>query len=233
MHDIDVKALTSHLPAAPLEALLLLTQRLRKEAADNDYDDSDYEIACIIVRKFAKATATLDGELSFGDENTWKEEFERIEIIVQQTSREITIGQQLDQILDDYQNPDERFGYAHLSTEEKAHIRTKLSTIKKAIDASDLSPRKKNAIRKRIADLEREVDMDGTRIDNAMALLVDLSLAIGNAHKNLKPLIEDAKDVANIVLGRRAKDEQSSLPKPDADDILGLPKPSDTDGGRK
>jgi hypothetical protein len=76
------------------------------------------------------------------------------------------------------------------------------------IENSQLPPRKKNAIRFRIGKLMIEIESEGTRVDNFLGLLIDISLTAKHMRENLGKVVSDAKDIFRIVYNRRAEDER-------------------------
>jgi hypothetical protein len=115
------------------------------------------------------------------------------------------------------------FGFARLSSAERAEIHNHLQKIRDVIESSNIDHRKKNALLDRLNALSHEVDKAGTKMDGFVAVWVDLWFAFGAGAAAAKPAFDELKDVLKILYQSRAKEEQTSLPTPQ--DQLQLPAP--------
>ncbi|MGP1275081.1 MAG: hypothetical protein ACQRW7_06660 [Caulobacterales bacterium] len=104
------------------------------------------------------------------------------------------------------------FGYARLTGEEKEELRGHLDHIRGIIDRSDIPSQKKNALFVRIANLQKEIDKEGTKTDEFFAFMGDLSMCVGQMAKNAQPATDELKAILRIVMRSRAANEQAVLP---------------------
>ncbi|MEP3073253.1 hypothetical protein [Maricaulis sp.] len=104
-------------------------------------------------------------------------------------------------------------GVVELNADEKSMMRDKLNDIRGMIDDSELSDRKKNALYRRIGDLEKEIDMVSTRTDRFFSFLGDLAFTAGEMAEKSKPVADRFSEIMEVILRRRAESENVSLPK--------------------
>jgi hypothetical protein len=120
---------------------------------------------------------------------------------------------------------EETFGFAFLNSSEKSRIHINIEKIRKLIEESPLTDRKKNALFDRLNDLSDEVDRVGTRTDAFFAFLSDAAFVAGEMAKKAKPFTDEVKDMIKTVGRSRARQEGTSLPP--GDEVLKLPSPKD------
>jgi hypothetical protein len=135
----------------------------------------------------------------------------------------------IDEMLSEYEakTEAETFGLARLNAEEKKKIHEHLARIRKILEESDLSDRKKNKLFERLNDLAREVDTQGTLTDRFFAFAGDVGFVLGDMTTKAKPLLQEVKEMLRIVTRSRARQEGISLPP--GDEVLSLPSLADTD----
>ncbi|MBB1091200.1 hypothetical protein HUU61_07840, partial [Rhodopseudomonas palustris] len=86
------------------------------------------------------------------------------------------IDAEIDQLLIQFDSGvGESFGIARLNADEKKKVHDHISRIRKLIEDSDLTTRKKNALFERLNELAREVDLHGTRTDRFFSFAGDLA----------------------------------------------------------
>jgi hypothetical protein len=122
---------------------------------------------------------------------------------------------------------DEMLSEYEAKTEEKKKIHEHLARIRKILEESDLSDRKKNKLFERLNDLAREVDTQGTLTDRFFAFAGDVGFVLGDMTTKAKPLLQEVKEMLRIVTRSRARQEGISLPP--GDEVLSLPSLADTD----
>lgn len=233
MIDLDVGAILNDLPSDPHDALVEASSRIERSLNAAFADDQDFQTAATMLMRLAREFCDID--LRVRENVTWQQDFERFGRIVQEERRRTRMDAELTDHIDRFKKRTDMFGLAKLSPDEKAFIRKKIEGIRGAIDSSSLELRKRNAIIKRLTELEKEVGLDGSRLDNALALVIDLTVALKKGHMNLKGLIDDAKDIAGTMIERQAADEGVALPKPDRDKLAAPhdpveSHPKDSDG---
>jgi len=131
----------------------------------------------------------------------------------------------VDRLLDTYdiERGDPQFGVAKLTADEKDEIHIHLDAIRKIIEESELSVRKKNALFGRLNGLAQEVDREGTRTDRFFAFAADAAFVLGDLANKAEPLLKEVKDILKIVTHARAKNEGIALPE--GEELLKLPFP--------
>jgi hypothetical protein len=98
---------------------------------------------------------------------------------------------------------------ANLSEDKKEEIRSLLTRIRKVIPHLDIGETKKNAIYQKLSSLELELDQTETRWENAIAIMVDVSGAVGDSAEKLDPLVKMVERLVNVFV--RAKSSESAL----------------------
>ena len=101
-----------------------------------------------------------------------------------------------------------------LSRDLKTQIGGHIVAIRNIVNDSEASQNKKEAIFRRLANLQEEVDTDRTRTQALMSLFVELTSVIGNAAKNLDPAIERIEKIARIFGRAKAEGEQKTIGAP-------------------
>lgn len=96
----------------------------------------------------------------------------------------------------------------------KVQIGGHLTAIRKIVVDAEVSETKRDAIFKRINNLQLEVDRDLTRTEAAMALWLDLTSAIGNGAKNLDPAIERFERIIKVFAKAKDANERQALLAP-------------------
>lgn len=108
-----------------------------------------------------------------------------------------------------------------LLSETKIEIRKKANRIKELLDKLKLDSEKKESLMNKINLFLSELDRDRTRIVSFSAAMIQVSSAVGESAKKLKPVVELLNDVWKL-LGRGNQDTKA-LPK--WDDQKRLPAP--------
>lgn len=101
-----------------------------------------------------------------------------------------------------------------LPIDMKAQIGGHLTAIRNIVGCADLSANKRDAIFRRVADLQEEVDRDRTRTEAALALLLDVTSAVGKGAENLKPVLDRIESIIKVLAKARDENEQKALTGP-------------------
>jgi hypothetical protein len=101
-----------------------------------------------------------------------------------------------------------------LSPDFKAQIGGHLMAIRKIVGEADVSLSKRDAIYRRINNLQEEVDRDRTRTEAATALWLDLTSAIGKGAKNLDPALDRVQKIMGVLSKAKDENEQKALEAP-------------------
>jgi hypothetical protein len=101
-----------------------------------------------------------------------------------------------------------------LDLDFKAQIGAHLTAIRKIVGEADISAGKRDAIFKRINNLQDEVDRDRTRTEAAFALLLDITSAISNGAKNLDPALERVERIIKVLAKAKDENEMKTLTSP-------------------
>ncbi len=116
------------------------------------------------------------------------------------------------------------FGYTKLNDDDRTRIFSAIEKIRQEVEQSALSKRKKDAILKKLSELHQEVARPATRTERIFGFLSDLAFVAGEMAKRGKPAIEEAKEMARIVMHRRSEQEGVELPGPE--ELPQLPAPT-------
>jgi hypothetical protein len=92
----------------------------------------------------------------------------------------------------------------------KAKIRHHLTQIKDAVDRLEVPDTKREALYRRISDLENEVVRDRTRYDAYSALFLEAATTTGKAARKLKPLLKLLHPIT-IIFANAKEDEEAQL----------------------
>jgi len=101
-----------------------------------------------------------------------------------------------------------------LTPDFKTQIGGHLTAIRKIVAEAEISENKRDAIFRRINNLQEEVDRDRTRTEAAMALWLDLTSAISKGAKNLDPAIDRMERIIKILAAAKDENEQKALTAP-------------------
>jgi len=101
-----------------------------------------------------------------------------------------------------------------LSLDFKTQIGGHLTAIRKIVAEAEVSENKRDAIIRRINNLQMEVDRDRTRTEAAMALLLDVTSAISNGAKNLDPAIDRIERIVKVLAKAKDENEMKALTAP-------------------
>lgn len=210
------------LPADPNEALYEFAKRVRDqyERFHLNARPEDYSDALKFIYSFADR---------FGIEINWPDVLDGSRekpdsVLLLDVAREVTmqlhdrgVGSEVYEVLSEYEatQAEETFGIARLNPTEKQKIHEHISAIRKVIESSPLSDRKKNALFARLNELANEVDKHGTRTDNFFAFLGDLAFTVGDMAGKAQPAIKEVREMLKIVYRARARQENISLPSGD------------------
>jgi hypothetical protein len=99
-----------------------------------------------------------------------------------------------------------------------------LSQIKDAVDKLEVPEAKREALYRRISDLENEVDRDRTRFGAYSALLLEAAATTGKAARKLKPLMKLLQPIT-ILLAIAKESENAQLRLPPAPALKRLEPP--------
>ncbi|QOZ09236.1 hypothetical protein [Bradyrhizobium sp. CCBAU 51765] len=117
-----------------------------------------------------------------------------------------------------------------LSQEFKTQIGGHLTAIRKIVfDADHLPLSKREALIRRINNLQEEVDRDRTRTEAAMALWLELTSAIGKGATNLDPAIERLGRIVKVLSLQKDENETKALEPPSKPKQISPPKQSKTE----
>jgi hypothetical protein len=101
-----------------------------------------------------------------------------------------------------------------LDLDFKTQIGGHLTAIRAIVGEADISANKRDAIFKRINNLQVEVDRDRTRTEAAMALLLDITSAISNGAKNLDPALDRVERIIKVLAKAKDENETKALTAP-------------------
>lgn len=101
-----------------------------------------------------------------------------------------------------------------LSKNFKTQIGGHLTAVRKIVVEADLSQNKRDAIFRRINNLQEEVDRDRTRTEAVVALWLDVSSAIGHGAKNLDPVIDRLERIMKVLAKAKDHNEAQALISP-------------------
>ena len=96
----------------------------------------------------------------------------------------------------------------------KTQIGGHLTAIRRIVAEADILPNKRDAIVKRINNLQEEVDRDRTRTEAVMALWLDITSAIGSGAKNLDPAIDRLERIVGVFAKAKDENDQKALTAP-------------------
>jgi hypothetical protein len=102
-----------------------------------------------------------------------------------------------------------------LSDDFKEDIHDLLNKIRKIIHASDLGEDKKDAIYKKINELNDEVDQTRTKYGRFKALYLDVTETVGEGAKNLEPVVKILDRIAGIFGKARVETDPEQLTGPE------------------
>lgn len=147
---------------------------------------------------------------------------------VQQTTRQQNrekIKSEIDELIEQAEatRGNESFGFAILNEDDRTRIFSAIEKLRSIFEQSDLSRKKKDALLAKLSELHKEAAREFTATERFFGFLGDLSFVIGQMAKNAKPAIDEAKDMARIVMNRRGEQEGVQLPAPE--DLPQLPAP--------
>ena len=101
-----------------------------------------------------------------------------------------------------------------LSDDYKQEIHHLLNRVRKVVHASDLEQPKKDAIQKKINELNDEVDQSTTKFGRYKAVWLEVTEAVGEGAKNLEPAVKILERVGSIFGKARAETDPAQLPSP-------------------
>jgi len=101
-----------------------------------------------------------------------------------------------------------------LGPDFKAQISGYLMAIRKIVAEAELSEGKREAILKRVVDLQTEVDRNHTRTESAFALYLEVTSIIGKGAENLKPAFERVESILKVIAKAKDDNEQKALEAP-------------------
>ena len=102
-----------------------------------------------------------------------------------------------------------------LSSDFRRELHDLLNKIRKVVANLTVSDRKRDAIYKRIAALELEVDRSRTRLDAVMAFILEASETAGEVAENLQPVVNLAERVRDVFVRAKTDNEPLALPSPE------------------
>jgi hypothetical protein len=113
-----------------------------------------------------------------------------------------------------------------LSLDFKTQIGGHLTAMRKIVfEADHLSESKRDALIRRINNLQHEVDRDRTRTEAAMALWLELTSAISKGATNLDPAIDRLERVVKVLSLSKDEAETKTITGPPKPKQLEPPKP--------
>ncbi|MFA7413739.1 MAG: hypothetical protein WC048_04575 [Rhizobium sp.] len=209
----------ANLPPNPDDALIELADRASAwlETPESPEDNLNFAYIVQILERFISRYRPEITQLITSPSPAVKDYIEAI----------VRFGgaREVDKLLDSYErmvDDAESFGVASLNSGEKEELHRHLENVRKLIQASPLSDRKKNALFHRLEALRAEVDSIGTRTDRFFAFAGDISFVLGDMAEKAKPFVDEVKDILKIIRGSRARTENVQLPH---EETLTLPSP--------
>jgi hypothetical protein len=118
-----------------------------------------------------------------------------------------------------------KYGYAVLTSEEKARCHELLNQVRDTIQKSDLEIEKKNAISAQLNELSGEIDKDITPVKGFAALAGDFFITYNTLIGVAEPAIEATRRLVRIVFARSAEDQGLQLPAPNQAPMLEAKEP--------
>ena len=208
--------LTDDLSVDPETAFHEMVERVEEvRRSEEGLAAAEYEIAIAVVTRFAEKNGI---DLEIGTSRNLNDRFS----FLSQQIREIGAQAAVDKFT---AARTMAMPLAVLSRQEKSEILSRVESIRKLIEASDLTVKKKNVLYKKLSDFAAEVSKDGTNSDTFFALAGETFLYSSLMGEKAKPALEEIKDILRIIFGNRAKRED--LPLPSSNDILRFPSKSD------
>lgn len=110
-----------------------------------------------------------------------------------------------------------------LSLDLKTQIGGHLTAIRNIVGEADLPENKRDALYRRIASLQEEVDRDRTRTEALVALWLDATSALGKGAKNLDPVFGRLESIMKVLAKGRDENEQKALAAPQERKRLAAP----------
>ena len=105
-----------------------------------------------------------------------------------------------------------------IATNYKEEIGKSLETIRKIVNQEVKEQNKKDAIFKKISDLQSEVDRDRTTYDALLGNAVELSKALGECAENLEPAVQKVERIFTAI--SKAAERLPALPKKDRQKLI-------------
>lgn len=100
----------------------------------------------------------------------------------------------------------------------KDEIHKNLDTIRKIVNQNVQDQNKKDAIFKKVASLQSEIDRDRTTVDAVFSRALDLSKTLGDAAENLEPAVQKFERIMTAL--REGTERVQLLPKKDRPKLL-------------
>lgn len=90
-----------------------------------------------------------------------------------------------------------------------AKVQTLLNEMRQLIsDNKDLKAEYKRRILKRLEKLQSELHKSMSDIDNVLGVIMDISIAVGKAGKNVKPMVDRLNEIKGIFWSTQARAEE-------------------------
>jgi hypothetical protein len=102
----------------------------------------------------------------------------------------------------------------HLSDDYRTEISGLIGRIRKVINASDIAVDKKEAIYKKIAALQLEVDTTMTSVGAFCSRLLEVTHTVGEAAENLEPVAKMIERIWKTFSSAQADHKRGELPAP-------------------
>jgi hypothetical protein len=230
--DDELDALPDDPEAAFVQYEAILRERVREANSDRDNMTSDVErdyIAHVLAFVDTRSIPLkLPTNPPYDDQEfyTWYKNFTRaVDYYKARTRLEISARKK------------ENVSVLALSPDFKTQIGGHLTAIRKIVSEADVSENKRDAIFRRINNLQEEVDRDRTRTEAALALWFDVTNAISKGAKNLDPAIKRVERIMRVLAEAKDENEQKALIAPQPKKRIAAPttapEPSSTEPRKK
>lgn len=207
--DEEIDSLSDDPEAAFVQYESILREQVRKANENPDYRGWDVEreyvahILAFIDTRAIPLDLPKNPPFDSGDFGSWYSNFIRAVDYYKAVAR-----------LQVSARKKENVAVLALTPDFKTQIGGHLTAIRKIVAEAEVSESKRDAIFRRINNLQEEVDRDRTRTEAAMALWLDITSAISKGAKNLDPAIERMERIVKVFAKAKDENEQKALMAP-------------------
>lgn len=198
------------LPIEPAEAIIVLGER-SQEWLDSPGEPSDQANKIFITEILLQFIKRYELDIDISKIDPANPDIADYVAAITKFSAAHEVGK----LLDNYEIASGRdaLGIAKLTADEKSKLHKHIDRIRKIVEKSPLSTRKKTKLFARLNELAAEVDMEGTPTDRFFALAGDAAFVTGEMAEKAKPFLKEVKEILKIISRSRAKTEGIDLPK--------------------